>query len=400
MRNRDKKCAAFSGVLAILAFAAPAPAAADDVPFLRGDVNGDGKVSISDGIAMLLYGYNGEPQPACLDAADLNDGHFPPGVDMADFIVLINDLFFLDIVEAQIPEPFPEVGADPTPDELGCASYSVIPPRETEDLVRVGDVQAFPGQEIEIPIYLMSAVPVVAFQLFLSFDPQVLTVEEREDNADFEGTIYEILYPDRVAGPGWNSSDHQPDLVSVHSEPAGGLLSIAVIGNFRLPRFGIPPGTDLPAIKIRATVSPDAAPGTYTLDLTNGPEGQGVKPPYYLKNELTHLGAARFVSEFPRRQAGRIGIVEDINIFVRGDSNGDGSVDISDPICLLGFLFLGGPAPGCADAADADDSGILDITDAVTALTTLFLGSGAGGIAQPYPLPDRDPTFDNLPPCL
>ena len=34
---------------------------------------------------------------------------------------------------------------------------------------------------------------------------------------------------------------------------------------------------------------------------------------------------------------------------VPGDANGDGSVDVSDPIALLGFIFQGGPAPvACA----------------------------------------------------
>ena len=49
--------------------------------------------------------------------------------------------------------------------------------------------------------------------------------------------------------------------------------------------------------------------------------------------------------------------------FVRGDANGDGSIDITDAIFTLGFLFLGGGAPPCEDAADADDRGTLEITD-------------------------------------
>ena len=40
-------------------------------------------------------------------------------------------------------------------------------------------------------------------------------------------------------------------------------------------------------------------------------------------------------------------IVEEGAVFVRGDSNGDGKVDISDAIYLLSYLFRGGPAVGC-----------------------------------------------------
>jgi hypothetical protein len=63
--------------------------------------------------------------------------------------------------------------------------------------------------------------------------------------------------------------------------------------------------------------------------------------------------------------------------FVRGDSNDDGRVDISDAIHVLGFLFLGSRAPPCLDAADTDDSGILDLTDGVAINLFLFLGAAA-----------------------
>ena len=60
--------------------------------------------------------------------------------------------------------------------------------------------------------------------------------------------------------------------------------------------------------------------------------------------------------------------------FIRGDSNLDGQVDISDPVALLGILFLGNEAPGCADAQDANDSGEADISDAIFTLAYLFSG--------------------------
>ncbi len=60
--------------------------------------------------------------------------------------------------------------------------------------------------------------------------------------------------------------------------------------------------------------------------------------------------------------------------FRRGDVNGDGAFDISDPTAILGFLFLGAPAPGCLKAADLNSSGVLDLSDAIYALTFLFLG--------------------------
>ncbi len=61
--------------------------------------------------------------------------------------------------------------------------------------------------------------------------------------------------------------------------------------------------------------------------------------------------------------------------FVRGDVNVDGRIDITDPIVLLGYQFLGGEVPPCLDAADANDDAVsdVDITDAIHLLAFLFL---------------------------
>jgi hypothetical protein len=55
---------------------------------------------------------------------------------------------------------------------------------------------------------------------------------------------------------------------------------------------------------------------------------------------------------------------------------------------LLNNLFLDGPAPYCADAADANDSGEVDISDAITMLFSLYGGQG------PLPAPSAQRGFD------
>ena len=81
-------------------------------------------------------------------------------------------------------------------------------------------------------------------------------------------------------------------------------------------------------------------------------------------------------------------------LFVRGDSNADGAVDLSDSIFTLSYLFLGGPDPDCLDAADADDSGEILITDAIYALQALFAAGST--IPDPYPYVGTDATPDTL----
>jgi hypothetical protein len=84
--------------------------------------------------------------------------------------------------------------------------------------------------------------------------------------------------------------------------------------------------------------------------------------------------------------------------FIRGDSNNDLKVDLGDAITIFNDLFLGTPAPApCRDALDVDDSGSLDLTDGVSIL--LFLFQGGGPPKAPFPDPGIDPTNDTLPSC-
>jgi hypothetical protein len=60
--------------------------------------------------------------------------------------------------------------------------------------------------------------------------------------------------------------------------------------------------------------------------------------------------------------------------FQHGDCSQDGSVNLTDGIFLLNFLFLGGVPPGCPAACNNNGSGALNITTAVYIFNFLFLG--------------------------
>jgi parallel beta-helix repeat protein len=85
----------------------------------------------------------------------------------------------------------------------------------------------------------------------------------------------------------------------------------------------------------------------------------------------------------------------DSRVFRRGEVNRDGSLDLSDPLAVLGYLFLGQrDAVACEKAADADDSGALDLNDPVSLLNFLFLGGPPP--AAPANGCGADPTPDAL----
>lgn len=80
--------------------------------------------------------------------------------------------------------------------------------------------------------------------------------------------------------------------------------------------------------------------------------------------------------------------------FIRGDVNGDGGLDLGDPVATLLHLFAGAPAPACEDAADSDDDGIVEIPDAIVTLGYLFLRGAPP--REPFPRCGLDPTPDAL----
>lgn len=80
--------------------------------------------------------------------------------------------------------------------------------------------------------------------------------------------------------------------------------------------------------------------------------------------------------------------------FLRGDTNDDGTYDISDAIYILGYIFSGAADPTCMDALDENDDGQIQIADAIYHFSALFMGGSPP--AAPYDSCGVDPTPDSL----
>jgi hypothetical protein len=74
--------------------------------------------------------------------------------------------------------------------------------------------------------------------------------------------------------------------------------------------------------------------------------------------------------------------------FIRGDSNRDGVVDISDALYVLFYLYTGGLTPTCPDAMDVDDNDGIEITDALYILSYIFRDGPPPKAPFPNPAPD------------
>lgn len=80
--------------------------------------------------------------------------------------------------------------------------------------------------------------------------------------------------------------------------------------------------------------------------------------------------------------------------FVRGDCNGDGTVDLTDALRNLLELFGGADPVKCPDACDADDDEQRNLTDSVIILGYLF--NGGRPPASPFPGSGLDPSGEAL----
>lgn len=82
--------------------------------FARGDANSDGAIDLSDAISILSFLFLGGGAPTCFDANDADDNS---KVEITDAILVLSRLF---LGTGPLAPPYPNCGADPTPDELGC----------------------------------------------------------------------------------------------------------------------------------------------------------------------------------------------------------------------------------------------------------------------------------------
>lgn len=69
--------------------------------------------------------------------------------------------------------------------------------------------------------------------------------------------------------------------------------------------------------------------------------------------------------------------------FIRGDTNGDGGLDITDPIFNLSYQFLGTVSPNCLAALDTNSDTNIDLSDPIYNVQHQFLGSEPPG--APFP---------------
>jgi len=238
-------------------------------------------------------------------------------------------------------------------------------------VLSIDDVLAGPGSELVVPVLLDSVGgdDIQAWSFGVCHDPEFFTGATAEPGATTIAVVvsfdYVIEYDDGVA------------MFAVISYP--GLVSL-------------PPGTGYELLEITYQLSPDAD-GSTELSFCST---LGTPP----------VSVEVVVGGFPLYPDQVSGTVSTgaAAVFVRGDANADGNVDIGDAVFALSALLLpGSPTSVCEDSLDVNDDEIHDVADVVFGLSALFT-AGAPEIPQPFPGCGADPDGETLlcedyPPC-
>ncbi len=169
----------------------------------------------------------------------------------------------------------------------------------------------------------------------------------------------------------------------VDNETGTGFISIAIL-NLGSP-ISLPPNGQAFIARARYRVKPGIEIDRLTDVLfRDGLRGSGVP----IENQVNYVGGA----ERPKTTGLflRVGSPS----FVRGDSNGDRRINLSDVIFIINFLFRAGDPIRCADAGDVNDDGGINLTDPIFFLDYLFRSGPKP--PPPHPSLEEDPTDDSL----
>lgn len=244
-------------------------------------------------------------------------------------------------------------------DVTGCAQLAMSPvgvPGEGQPVrieVRRGGILA---ADLEVVVASESHLGPEGLTVGVAHDPAILEIRSADFLDDFARSF--------VLGDGFTVVE-----TSERGFAASALSSASTPAS-------LPPGTHrfLRASYALVAAAPPGAIVTTTLAFADDlPLGAGTSIAAFRPGDARPCGPEDLTLELEVAQ----------DPWIRGDSNGDGHVDISDAITTLGHLFLGAPA-GCERGAEVNLDGEVDLTDAIALLGHLFLGRDP----PPPPFPD------------
>ncbi len=230
-----------------------------------------------------------------------------------------------------------------------------------------------PGLRVPMVVYMDTADGVVGWSYAVAHDENVMSLTD--DDLTLEGTsVTDVRFV-------------------VNRIVDGGFFSAIELALLFPGRATLPSGRNS-LMKAAYSLNADVGTRGTLIQIVNKVIGVPGSPPVEI--DITLQSGTSTSSTFPRRLTHGLVRTGEPALFRRGDANADNSVDISDAVFILGFLFLGKPTTiDCQRSADLDDSGELDLSDATYLLNFLLLGAQTPPAPGPFEC-GPDPTEDGL----
>ena len=318
---------------------------------------------------------------ACL-APNTPAGEYPIRIASAEFVDLETSRAIYPETSTATLTVLEDVGTS----ECDANPEAPPPPPPTPTVAfTLAERTASRGAAVGVPFAIRAELPSQGFSFSMDFDESVLTstgierLWKRPSGTPFEFEKFEINNANRFPG--------NQDLFE-------GYIAGGVIISFEDTSEVLPAGEDVEVLNLEFEIRPDAPLGETQLEFVDGAIGSDGEP---VQNRLVSGGRAVVAATTPSFVLvnGFVAIVGvGTPFFLRGDTNADGEVQISDPVHTLGFLFEAGLSVDCLDAADANDDGEVNVTDPIFTLEFLF--AGGPPIPPPYAEWGEDPTDDAL----
>ncbi len=195
--------------------------------------------------------------------------------------------------------------------------------------------------------------------------------------ANGEGAVLSKLIP--------NNSFQQEDIslaaVTWPEEPAG--LEIQVVSASKVEIQW----TESPSLTYHVYRREGASNGSFFRidDSTGSLANPGIADNAYVDSTVDSGATYDYllVAEDPTGQLGPHSQIATVTValesFIRGDSNGDGLINVGDCVFTIDYIFRFGPAPVPYEAADADCDGMVNVGDVVYTIQYIFYHGPAPG---------------------
>lgn len=243
-------------------------------------------------------------------------------------------------------------------------------------MMRIPDQRVFPGQQgVWFPVITSRKEKSQGFQMMVTYDPDFLAFK----GVEFANTLLQSRAP--------------PEFHDVLDH--GAFVAIGCIYDYAEPfdkTLHLPAGENQVLQQLVFDVSGEAPQGARTrVDLVNN----------YSISRIFNIFIVNGFTKLPALQGSTVEIIVGgppyPRLFLRGDVDSNGKIELTDAVRTLNYLFTGGTIPDCIDSADVNDTGKVDISSAVAILSYLFTGGGQPSV--PFPSKGLDPTPDNFPDC-